>query len=140
MNDIIKTFKFQSENVELLLHIKKGVHQTYAGLKIYIDGELKSKNSEFNVKKSKDGLSVNTNLNFKNKTIFWMSYNPHQGLRWKNYNNKTGVLIFNNVKEMKEKYIIQRDIIPLIGDYFFECIKNAKKNIMLYETPLSDIL
>jgi hypothetical protein len=41
---------------------------------------------------------------------------------------------------MKEKYIIQRDIIPLIGDYFFECIKNAKKNIMLYETPLSDIL
>jgi len=140
MSDIIKTFKFESEGVQLFLHIKKEVHNINIGARMYIYGDIASVNSELKVNKTKDGLTENTFLTYQDNTVFWISYNEYKGLRWKSYNNKTGFSVYQSVKEMKEKYIEQCDLIPAIGDYFMESIKVVKKAMMLYETPLSDII
>lgn len=144
MDNIIKTFKFEAENITLLLYIKKGIQESHPGIKIYIDGEIKSTNKNLEVIKSNEMSSVTTTLKYKIKTIFWISYNPHHGLRWglkgDLMDKKTGFCVFHTTKEMKDQYIVQRDYIPIIGDCFLEGIKIYKKESLLYETPLSDIL
>jgi hypothetical protein len=139
MDEIIKTFKFEAEKVELLLHIKKSIHSNSI-IKMYIDGDIKSNNIDLVVSSVTNGASLNTSLMYKDNTILWISFNFQQGLRWKSYDKKTEVLYYQNLEEMKEKYIIQRDIIPIIGEYFFDSIKNVKNTMMLFETPLQEII
>ncbi|PDS23489.1 hypothetical protein [Flavobacterium branchiophilum] len=140
MSEIIKTFKFESEGVEFLLHIKKGVHPTYSGETIYLDGEIKSKNPELKVIHSTNGLSKTAKLKYKETYVFFISYSPsvEEGFRWKNYDNKTKVLICNSSTQKKENCIKQSKYIPLIGDYFMESIKNIKKKMVLLEIALND--
>lgn len=137
MEDIIKTFKFEAEKVELLLHIKKSVN-TNSTIKIYIDGEIKSNNKELIVVSVTNGASLNTSLMYQNNAVLWISFNFQQGLRWKSYNKKTEVLFYQNPEEMMEKYIMQREIILEIGEYFFDSIKKIKNTMIMFETPLGN--
>lgn len=138
MDDIIKTFHFQSENVELHLHIKKSLFK--GGLKMYIEGDIITSDKELQINRSTNGTSNNTSLVYKNKVIFWMSSNDWKGLRWDNYSNETKFSKYNSVKEMKEKYILEREFITPISEYFYDCMKNYKRIRLLYETPINDII
>ena len=76
MNDIIKSFKFSCENVELTLNIKKEINR--GSIKMFIDGDLVSNNNELKLTTSTNISSLNFNLSYQNKSFFWMSYN-----KWK---------------------------------------------------------
>lgn len=138
MDDIIKTFQFQSENVELHLHIKKSLFK--GSLKMYIEGDIITSDKELQINRSINGTSNNTSLVYKNKVIFWMSSNKWKGLRWANYSNETKFSTYNSVKEMKEKYIHEREFITPISEYFYDCMKNYKRIRLLYETSIDDII
>ena len=138
MDNIIKSFEFESENVKLILNIKKEVYRGV--LKMFIDGYIISNNSDIVISKSTYLSSESTSLSYKNSTIFWMSYNTWKGLRWENFKNETKFSYYTSVNEMKEKYIQQRDFIPKISDYFFDCLNNYKKLALLYDTSISEII
>jgi hypothetical protein len=137
MNDIIKSFEFESENIKLVLNIKKEVHKD--GIKMIIEGTASSENKDVKINQSENGTSRNISLTYKNKGFFWISSNDYKGLRWDTYDNETKFSIYHNLKEMKEQYIIQREKITLISNYFYDCIKKFKEIQMLYETPLEDL-
>jgi len=138
MDNIIKTFEFESENVKLMLYIKKEVYKGV--LKMFIDGIIISNNPDIKIDESSHLSSKNTSLSYKGSMFFWMSYNTWKGLRWENFKNETKFCYYTNVNEMKEKYIQQRDFIPKISDYFFDCMKNYKKLALLYDTSISEII
>lgn len=138
MDNIIKSFEFESENVKLILNIKKEVYRGV--LKMFIDGNIISNNPEITINKSLQLSSKSTSLIYKNSVFFWMSYNNGKGLRWANFKNETKFCYYTNVNEMKEKYIQQRDLIPNISDYFFDCMKNYKKLALLYDTSIFEII
>ena len=135
MDNLIKSFHFEAENIKLTLNIKKKIYRD--GLKMFIDANLTTNN----VKKdeSKNGSSQNLSLNYKNKLFFWISSNEYKGLRWDKYSNETGYAVYYNVTQMKERYIVQREFIPKIAEYFYNSIKIYKETKMLYETRLEDI-
>ncbi len=138
MDNIIKSFHFEAENIKLTLNIKKEIYRD--GLKMFIDANVTTNN--INVKKveSVNGSSKNISLNYKNKPFFWISSNDWKGLRWDKYSNETGYEIYYNVTQMKERYIVQREYIPKIAEYFYNSIKIFKETKMLYETRLEDII
>lgn len=138
MNDIIKSFHFQSEHVELLLHIKKKLFK--GRLKMFIEGDVITSDKELQISRSSNGTSNDTSLIYKNKVIFWISSNDWKGLRWQNYNNETKFSIYDTVTEMKEKYIHEREFITPISEYFYDCMKEYKRIRLLYETSIDEIL
>jgi hypothetical protein len=138
MDDIIKSFEFESENIKLILNIRKEFHRNC--LRVIIDGDVISNNKDIVRIDSSNGSSKDISLKYLNNTIFWISSNEWKGLRWEKYSNETKYLIFRNVSEMKEAYVIQREFISVIGDYFYDCIKNYKKVKLLYETQINEIV
>lgn len=107
---------------------------------MYIEGDIITSDKELQINRSTNGTSNNTSLVYKNKVIFWMSSNDWKGLRWDNYSNETKFSTYNSVKEMKEKYIHEREFITPISEYFYDCMKNYKRIRLLYETPINDII
>ena len=138
MGDIIKSFKFESEGIQLILNVKKKIYKGY--LKMFIVGDIVSNNIDLVVDKSSNFSSENTALKYKNSIIFWISSNDWKGLRWGNYKNEARASTYCNVKEMKDKYIEQREFITIISDYFYDCIKNYKRIKLLYETSLDEVI
>ena len=138
MDNIIKSFEFESEAVKLTLNIKKEIHRNY--LRLVIDGNLISNNNDLIKNESRNSSSLNTSLSYLNHTIFWMSSNEWKGLRWENYSNETKFSVFRSVGELKESYIIQREFIDRISSYFYDSIKNYKRIKLLYETKIEEIL
>lgn len=138
MDEIIKTYVFESEKVKLILNIKKELHK--GSIKMFIDGDLISQNNDLIVDKSTNISSNNFALKYKNSLVFWMSSNDWKGMRWKNYNNESRIAIYRNLDEMKEKYISQREFITQISTYFYECIKTYKHNKILFETSINEII
>ena len=145
MNDTIKEFKYNAEEVTLILKFIKEIspYKTHKGIRFFIDVEIESNNKDLIIEKSEDSQassSKDTILLYKERRIYWMSFNPHQGLRWENFKNKTGILTYNSVSELKECFIKSSDYIPLILDYFYKCIAEYRKLKDLYETELDDII
>ena len=138
MKEILKSFEFEAEGVKLILNIQKELHGNY--LRIVIDGDILSNNLDLRRNLSTNCSSDNISLIYGNSTIFWISTNEYKGLRWENYSNETKFSIFRTVNEMKEAYIIQRDFVPVIGNYFFDCIKTYKTKKVLFETKIEEIL
>jgi len=138
MENVIKSFSFESENIKLVLNIKKEVYKN--ALKMFIDGNVISNNTDLKRLESQNGSSRNISLSYKNNTIFWMSSNNYKGLRWEDYDKATGFSLYVSVKEMKEHYIEQREYITQIAEYFYDCIKRFMEIKLLYETPLDDII
>lgn len=138
MDNVIKSFIFESEGIQLVLNIKKELHK--GCLKMFIDGNVNSNNTEITIDKSTNFSSKNIALKYKNTIIFWISTNDWKGLRWENYRNETKIAIYRDVKEMKERYIEQREFITVISNYFYDCIKNYKRIKILYETSLNEII
>lgn len=142
MSEIIKSFTFEAEKVEFSVYIKKELQQIGNSnpVRMFIDAELVSNNKKIDKATSNNGQSVNTCLTYKNKTFFWIKYNPHQGFLWDSKaKNQIKNEYFNSVKEMQEKYIHFLDIIPQISAYFYDCIKSIKKAQLLFDINTSDI-
>jgi hypothetical protein len=139
MDEIIKTFKFEAEKVELLLHIRKCVHSN-STIKMFIDGEIKSTNKELVVESITNGASLNTSLLYRDNPVLWISFNFQQGLRWESYDKRTAVLFYENLEEMNEKFLMQRKTISKIGEYFFDSIKNVKSTMIKFEGSLREII
>lgn len=137
MENIIKSFQFESEKIKLVLNIKKEVYKD--GIKMIIDGTVSSVNKDVKIHESENGTSKDISLTYKNKGFFWISSNDYKGLRWDKYDNETKFSIYRNLAEMKEQYIEAREKITLISNYFYDCIKKYKEIQMLYETRLEDI-
>ncbi|OFX18524.1 MAG: hypothetical protein A2033_02350 [Bacteroidetes bacterium GWA2_31_9] len=137
MIEIIKTFKFEAEKVVLSVNINKELYGTNT-VRMFVDAELVSNNNKIVISISNNGKSVNTYLLYHSKSFFWMKYNPHQGFWWESKNQLKNEY-FHSVKEMQEKYILIRDIIPDIASYFYECIKKLKNTIILFETNIKEI-
>lgn len=89
MSDIIKSFQFVSENVTLVLSIKKGIYKN--NVKIYINANVVSENKDLRVET--DGNDII--LSYKTQRIFWLSHNTWKGLRWENYKNETGFVLYS---------------------------------------------
>jgi len=140
MNNIIKSFHYESENVVLTLNIKKRVSSNSNGLIMFIDGGLSSENQYLEIRYDRNSLSENTSLIYRDKIVFWISYNPYKGLRWENYRNETGIAYFESINEMKEQYIKQLDYIPEIANYFYDSLKNAKKIMFLFDTNINELI
>ncbi len=138
MDDILKSFQFESEGVKLILNIRKELHKNC--LRLIIDGDVVSNNKDLIRGESTHFSSKGISLHYLKNTIFWISSNEWKGLRWDKYTNETKYLVYRNVKEMKEAYIIQRDFIPLIANYFYDCIKKYKEVKLLYETKIDEII
>lgn len=138
MDDIIKSFKFESEKIELTLNIKKEVKNGY--IKMFIDGNLISNNSDVKVGFSTNITSKNFNLSYQNNSFFWISSNEWKGMRWINYKNETKFAIYRNLIEMKEEYIKQREFITIISNYFYKSINKYKEIKLLFETNLEEIV
>lgn len=138
MDNIVKSFEFESEGIKLILNIKKEIHKN--SLRLIIDGNIISNNIDLVRSDSTNFSSQDISLKYLNNTIFWISSNEWKGLRWEKYSNETRYSIYRDVKEMKESYIIQRNFIDIIGSYFYDCIKNYKKIKLLYETKIEEII
>jgi|GEM_PF-4806240 len=138
MDNIFKSFTFEAENVQLILNIRKELHRNC--LRFIIDGQVISNNKDLKIYYSVNGSSRGTSLSYLNNSFFWISSNEWKGLRWEKYSNETKYSIFRNVREMKDSYIVQRDFIPLIASYFYDCIKHYKNIKLLYETKIDDII
>ena len=138
MDDILKSFQFEAEGVKLILNIRKELHKNC--LRLIIDGDVISSNKDLIRDDSTNFSSKNFSLKYLKNTIFWISSNEWKGLRWDKYTNETKYLVYRNVKEMKEAYIIQRDFIPLIANYFYDSIKKYKEIKLLYETKIDEII
>jgi hypothetical protein len=138
MDNIIKSFSFECENIKLVLNIKKEVLKD--SIKMFIDANVTNNNLDITEHKSENGTSKNLCLKFKNENIFWISYNKRKGLRWKSYKNETGFTVYNTLKEMKEQYIEQREFIPQIAEYFYSSIKRFKKIKLLYDLQIEEII
>jgi len=138
MDNLIKSFQFESESIKLVLYIKKEVYKS--GIKMFIEGHVTTNNDDVKLEESVNGSSKNISLSYKNKTFFWISSNDWKGMRWDNYDNATGFSVYDTLKEMKEQYINTREFITILSEYFYNCIKKYKETKMLYETPLEDII
>lgn len=71
-------------------------------------------------------------------------YNISNNLSWGNYQskkneNRVGLYYYNNIEEMIENYIILREYVTKVSDYFYSSIKNYKEKKMLYETDIDDV-
>ena len=138
MNDIIKSFKFNCEDVELTLNIKKEVYK--GAIKMFIDGDLISNNPDLKVSICKDFTSVDFFLMYKDNKFFWISSNKWKGMRWINYKNETKFEVYRDLTRMKERYIIQREFITTISNYFYDSINKYKEIKLLYETNIDEII
>lgn len=138
MDNIIKSFSFNSEGIELILSIKKEIFK--GKLKMFIEGEVKYNNPDIITHRSENGTSKDLSLSFKNSNFFWISSNDWKGLRWEKYSNESRFLVYSNLTEMKEAYIKQREYITLISNYFYESVKKYKELKLLYETNIVDIM
>lgn len=138
MENIIKSFYFESENVMLELHIKKELFK--GALKMFIDANLVSNNTDITIHHSSNISSKDHSLMYLKNSFFWISTNDWKGLRWENYKNETKFAVYRDVSEMKEKYIEQREFITLVSNYFYNCMKNYKNLKILYETKLNEIV
>ena len=137
MNDIIKSFKFSCENVELTLNIKKEINR--GSIKMFIDGDLVSNNTELKLTTSTNISSLNFNLSYQNKSFFWMSYNKWKGMRWECYSNETKYAYYRNLDEMRKEYIKQREFVCIISNYFYHSLNKYKEMKLLYETQIEEI-
>ncbi len=136
--DIIKSFTFNSEGIELVLKIKK---ETFKGaLKMFIVGEVKYDNSEIITTKSVNGSTKSLYLSYKKSSFFSISTNDWKGFRCGQHDIETKFSIYRNVTEMKEAYIEQREFITPISNYFYDGVKKYKELKLLYETPIDEIL
>lgn len=138
MENIVKSFQFESEGVNLTLNIRKELHG--GGLRLIIDGDVISNNTDLNRSESFNSSSRNISLKYHNNTVFWISSNEWKGFRWEKYSNETKYSVFRTVSEMKESYIQQREFITAISDYFYDSIKKYKQIKLLFETHLDEII
>lgn len=138
MDNIIKSFHFEAEGIELILYIRKEIFRT--GLKMFIEADVMYDNVDINSERTLNGTSKDLNLIYKNKSIFWVSSNNWKGLRWGSYKNESGILFYNNVAQMKEQYVIMRGFVTLISNYFYESVKKYKELKLLYETSIDEIV
>lgn len=137
MGDIIKTFNFNCENVELVLNIKKEISK--ATIKMFIDGEVICNNKDLKLRSSTDNSSADFNLIYIDKSFFWISYNKYKGMRWDKYNNETKYEYYRNLDEMKNAYIKQREFITIISNYFYDSLRKFKQIKILNETPIGEV-
>ena len=138
MDNIIKSFHFEAEGIELILYIRKEIFRT--GLKMFIEADVMYDNVDINSERTWNGTSKDLNLIYKNKSIFWVSSNNWKGLRWGSYKNESGILFYNNVAQMKEQYVIMRGFVTLISNYFYESVKKYKELKLLYETSIDELV
>lgn len=138
MDNIFKSFLFESEGIYLNLIIKKQFHSNC--LRFIIDGEITSNNEDLVINTSTKGSSRSFSLRYLNNPIFWISSNDWKGLRWEKYSYETKYSIFRDIKEMKDAYIKQREFIEIISSYFYDSIKRYKNIKLLYETSFQEIL
>lgn len=138
MDNIIKSFHFEAEGIELILYIRKEIFRT--GLKMFIEADVMYDNVDINSERTLNGTSKDLNLIYKNKSIFWVSSNNWKGLRWGSYKNESGILFYNNVAQMKEQYVIMRGFVTLISNYFYESVKKYKELKLLYETSIDELV
>jgi hypothetical protein len=138
MDNLIKSFKFESESIILDLYIKKEVYKS--GIKMFIEGHVTTNNDDVKLHESVNGSSKHKSLSYKDNTFFWISSNYWKGMRWDNYDNATGFSVYDTLKEMKEQYINMREFITILSEYFYNCIKKYKEIKLLYETPVDDII
>lgn len=134
MENILKSFEFESESVKLTLFIKKEVGTGF--IRIFIDGNIVSNNYNLKVEQSTNNFS----LKYQNKSFFWISSNGVKGFQWENRKNTTIFSVYRNVTEMRDKYVVQREFIAQISNYFYECIKNYMETKLLYETSFEEII
>ena len=87
MNNIFKSFIFESEGVKLTLNINKEFHSKC--LRFIIDGNIETNNKDFNIYSSVNGSSLSFSLNYLDNSLIWISSNEWKGLRWEKYSNET---------------------------------------------------
>ncbi|WNM17972.1 hypothetical protein [Flavobacterium capsici] len=138
MDNVIKSFQFESERVILILYIKKEIYGK--GIKMYIDADIINNNENVELVMSDNISSRNKSLKYLQESFFWISYNPWKGMRWEKYSKETGFRTYNTIEEMKDLYIEQRKFINLISEYFYDSIKRFKKLQLLYDTQIDEII
>jgi hypothetical protein len=138
MENILKSFEFESESVKLTLFIKKEIGIGF--IRIFVDGNIISNNNNLKIEQSSYPNSNSFSLQYHNKSFFWISSNGVKGFQWENRKNTTVFSVYRNVTEMKDKYIIQREFISQISNYFYECIQKYMETKLLYETSLDEII
>jgi len=138
MDNIIKSFTFNSEGIDLVLNIKK---ETFKGaLKMFIEGDVKYNNSEIITSESVNGSTKSLYLSYKKSIFFTISTNDWKGFRWGKNEIETKFSIYRNVTEMKEAYIIQREFVTPISNYFYDSVKKYKELKLLYETSIDELI
>jgi hypothetical protein len=139
MDNIIKSFQFEAENIKLTLSIKKEVYK--GAIKMFIDADVDiSRNNNVKKTHSINGTSKDTSLDYKGNTFFWVSTNDWKGMRWDNYSNETKFRTYSTLQDMKESYLELREYIPLIAEYFYNCVNKYKQLKILFETNLDEIM
>jgi len=138
MENILKTFKFESENIILFLDIKKEI--SGAAIKMIISARIENKNPNVIMTESFNSSSYDIHLKYKTGAFFYIGSNDWKGVRWEKSKNESKYNIYRNISEMKEAYIKQREFITVISSYFYDSIKKFKELQLLYETPLEDII
>ena len=138
MNNILKSFSFECEQVRLDLFIRKEFRNNY--LLLIIDAKIESNNPDLIISTATNISSKNYSLSYLNQSIFWISTNDWKGIRWEKYSNESRISVFREIGEMKDAYIIQREFVSKVSNYFYDCIKNYKKTKLLFETTLDEII
>jgi len=145
MSDIVQSFEYTAEGVTIILKFIKEISpfKSHDSIRFFIDAEIISSNQDLMVEKfgpTNSSNSIDWKLLYQGRVMYWMSFNPYHGLRWKEYSQKTGILSFKTASELKECYIKSMDYIPLIADYFYKCVSEYKKLKDLYETEVDKII
>lgn len=148
MDNLVKSFSFNCENVTLTLNILKEISSD--AIIMSIRGELTNENEDLDLINHVQEDKGFYALKYKGTNFFSMSnrgekfYRISNNLSWGNYisrknENRVGVYRYNNIEEMIEKYIILREYVTKVSDYFYSSIKNYKEKKMLYETDIDDV-
>lgn len=138
MDNILKSFKFESENVILFLDLKKEI--SGAAIKMIIHARIENNNSDIIMNEFFNGSSHDIHLKYKNGVFLYIGSNDWKGVRWKKKTNQSTYSIYRDIAEMKEAYLKQRHFITLISNYFYDSIKKFKEIKLLYETSIDDII
>lgn len=138
MDNILKSFKFESENIVLFLDIKKEI--SGAAIKMIISARIENSNPNVIIAESFNGSSYDIHLKYKTSAFLYIGSNDWKGVRWEKSKNESKYTIYRNIVEMKEAYIKQREFITLISNYFYDAVKRFKELQLLYETTLDDII
>lgn len=137
MDNLLKSFKFESENIILFLDLKKEISDT--AIKMIIRARIENNNPEVTMTESFNGSSHDIYLKYKTGSFLYIGSNDWKGVRWDKSKNESKYIIYRSISEMKEAYIKQREFIALISNYFYDSIKKFKNLKLLFETPLEDI-